>query len=89
MTELEEVLDFWFPAETGAADLEGHQDFWAWRMRGGADASIVERFSATTERGARGEIDGWASTPRGRLALVIVLDQFSRSVWRDSPRAFA
>jgi uncharacterized protein (DUF924 family) len=58
-------------------------------MRGGADQSIVEHFSRTTERAARGELDIWASTPRGRLALIVVLDQFSRSVWRDSPRAFA
>jgi uncharacterized protein (DUF924 family) len=60
-----------------------------WRMRGGADAAIVERFSGLTERAARGELDAWAKTPRGRLALIVVLDQFSRSVWRDSLRAFA
>jgi uncharacterized protein (DUF924 family) len=58
-------------------------------MRGGADETIVARFRDTTERAARGELDDWAAPPRGRLVLVIVLDQFSRSVWRDSPRAFA
>ena len=58
-------------------------------MRGGAHAEIVERFSELTERAACGELDVWAQTPRGRLALVVVLDQFSRSVWADSPRAFA
>jgi uncharacterized protein (DUF924 family) len=86
--ERDEVLDFWFPADAGR-DLATHREYWIWRMRGGADRSIVDRFSHTTERAARGELDGWTSTPRGRLALVVVLDQFSRSVWRDSSRAFA
>ena len=88
MRERDAVLDFWFPPHAGA-DLDTHRIFWEYRMRGGADAAIVEQFSEITERAARGECDGWAVTPRGRLALIIVLDQFSRSVWRESARAFA
>jgi uncharacterized protein (DUF924 family) len=88
MNERDQVLDFWFPADAGR-DLTTHREYWVWRMGGGADRSIVERFSATTERAARGELDEWAATPRGRVALIVVLDQFSRSVWRDTPRAFA
>ena len=88
MEERDEVLDFWFPTGFGS-DLATHREGWAWRMRGGADRQIVERFSQLTERAARGECDRWAETARGRLALVLVLDQFSRSVWRDSARAFA
>lgn len=88
MNERDAVLDFWFPAGAGK-DLETHREYWTWRMRGGADGAIVERFTVVTERAARGELDAWAQTPRGRLALIVVLDQFSRSVWRDSPRAFA
>lgn len=88
MNERDEVLSFWFPADAGR-DLATHRAYWMWRMRGGADRAIVERFTATTERAARGELATWASTPRGRLALIVVLDQFSRSVWRDSARAFA
>jgi uncharacterized protein (DUF924 family) len=58
-------------------------------MRGGADPTILERFTGTTERAAAGELDDWASTPRGRLALILALDQFPRSVWRESARAYA
>jgi uncharacterized protein (DUF924 family) len=87
MKERDEVLDFWFPADAGR-DLATHREYWVWRMRGGADHTIVTRFADTTARAARGDFDTWASTPRGRLALVVVLDQFSRSVWRDSPRAY-
>jgi uncharacterized protein (DUF924 family) len=86
--ERDEVLDFWFPEGIGA-DLATHREQWVWRMRGGADGEIVARFSDLAERASRGSCDRWAETARGRLALVIVLDQFSRSVWRDSPRAYA
>src|SRR5262245_34949302 len=88
MNDRDAVLDFWFPAGVGA-DLETHRQYWEWRMRGGAHAAIVERFSQLTECAARGELAEWAQTPRGRLALVVALDQFSRSVWAGTPRAFA
>src|SRR5690606_26218168 len=60
-----------------------------WRMRGGANSEVKSRFSELTAEGAAGNLDHWASDPEGRLALIILLDQFSRSVWRGSPRAFA
>src|SRR5262245_5757913 len=88
MRERDEVLEFWFPAHVGR-DVQTHRNQWIWWMRGGAHAAIIERFSKVTECAARGELDDWAATPRGRLALVVVLDQFSRSVFADSPRAFA
>ncbi len=88
MTEQSDVLEFWFPADAGD-DLATHREYWTWRMRGGADAAIVERFSEVTERAARGDFDDWVASPRGRLALIVVLDQFPRSVWRGTPRAFA
>ena len=83
------VLDFWFPDDGHWADPETHRAFWTWRMRGGADDTIRERFSELTEAAARGRLDHWATTPRGRVALVIALDQFPRSVWRGTPAAFA
>src|SRR5690606_26529223 len=70
-------------------DVQTHQDQWSWRMRGGADHEIVGRFSNLTAKAAAGEFDGWASAPEGRLALIIALDQFSRSLWRGTPRSFA
>jgi uncharacterized protein (DUF924 family) len=88
MEERDEILDFWFPEGFGA-DLATHREQWVSRMSGGADREIVARFSDLTEQASRGDCDRWAETARGRLALVIVLDQFSRSVFRDSPRAYA
>jgi uncharacterized protein (DUF924 family) len=88
IAEPEDVLRFWFPPhlrdehEAMARQLE-------WWFRGGADATIHERFAELPERAMRGELDGWAAAPRSRLALILVLDQFPRSLYRDTPRAFA
>lgn len=86
----DDVLAFWFPEgrspEIGAAEHHAH---WRWRMQGGADDAIRARFADLAEDAARGGLDHWASDPLGRLALIIILDQFSRSLWRDDPRAFA
>jgi len=86
--EPNDVLRFWFPDLSMAdhARLAGQFEWW---FRGGADAAIVERFGVLTERSARGELDDWARSPQSRLALIVVLDQFSRSLYRNTPRAYA
>ncbi len=75
----EDVLEFWFNLE---------QQKW-FRRDDAFDAELRARFGETHEAATRGELDDWARTPRGALALVIVLDQFSRNLYRDDPRAFA
>lgn len=85
---VESVLSFCFPDGLDA-DLDRHLDYWGWMMRGGADAEIVARFSDLVPMAARGGLDDWAQTPQGRLALILVLDQFPRSLYRDDPRAYA
>lgn len=88
--EWDDVLEFWFPeGRSRDIDARAHSDHWSWRMQGGADSEIIARFSELTARGAEDKLDCWASDPEGRLALIIVLDQFSRSLWRGSARAFA
>jgi uncharacterized protein (DUF924 family) len=84
----EDVLDFWFPDNGHQHDRAAHDAFWGQRMQGGMDAAIIASFKELTLAAARGELDHWADTPRGRLALVVALDQFPRSLWRDTPAAF-
>jgi uncharacterized protein (DUF924 family) len=85
-----ELIDFWFPeGRVAEVDLSTHRDHWLWRMRGGADSEIRSRFSDLTESAAEGHLGEWASEPHGRLPLIVVLDQFSRSVWRGASRAYA
>ena len=84
----EEVLAFWFPdglARDGKALIRQAE----WWFRGGADQEILQRFPPLLERAERGELNEWAHTPRARLALIIVFDQFSRSAYRGSGRAFS
>jgi uncharacterized protein (DUF924 family) len=53
------------------------------------DALFRERFENAHFAAARRELDGWADTPEGALALLILLDQFPRNVWRGTAHAFA
>lgn len=84
---IEEVLGFWFgaPAEEG---LPTGVELW---FGGSArvDRTIERRFGKLLAKAKAGELDGWAKTARGRLALIIVLDQFSRNVYRERPEAYA
>src|SRR5690349_4352086 len=86
--ESEQVLGFWFP-ELADADHTRMVRQFEWWFRGGADRAIAERFAILLERAMRGELDHWSKWPRSRLALIIVLDQFSRSLYRDTARAYA
>lgn len=86
----DEVLRFWFPeGRSLGIDPDVHRGHWFWRMRGSANSGIIARFSDLTTQAATGKLGQWATAPEGRLALIILLDQFSRSVWRGSPQAFA
>lgn len=89
MTEQsEEVLRFWFPSRLSgdkAATLRQVE----WWFRGGADSAILERFTSLLERAVRGDLGSWSNTPRSRLALIIILDQFSRTIYRGTAQAFA
>ncbi len=90
MSGSEEVLSFWFPPGHDAdGETLNRQSMWWFRGGPEIDGEIIERFAPVVERAHRGEFDFWADTPRGRLALIIVLDQFSRSVYRDTPKAYA
>ena len=86
--EFEEVLRFWFPQHLSDEHAAIVRQF-EWWFRGGADAAIAERFALLLERATRGELDHWAHEPRSRLALILVLDQFSRSLYRGTAQAFA
>ena len=62
----------------------------AWFSKSEAfDADIRRRFEALHHAAARGELDSWADTPEGALALLLLLDQFPRNMFRGSPHAFA
>jgi uncharacterized protein (DUF924 family) len=83
MTTPEDVLAFWF------ADGPDTQRAVWFRRDAAFDADVSARFAGTLREARLGALDAWAATPRGALALSIVLDQFPRNLLRDSPEAYA
>ncbi|MFT4068693.1 DUF924 family protein [Paraburkholderia sp.] len=82
-----EVLDCWF-GTPGSADYGTERKLWFSRDDA-VDAMLRERFGALIDAANAGELDAWQDSPLGALALVIVLDQFSRNCHRNTARAFA
>lgn len=80
MRSSHDILNFWFVAH-------GPEDWFAGKPE--FDAEIAERFTSTHAHVAQGEAWEWRAKPRGRLAEIIVLDQFSRQLFRNRPEAFA
>jgi len=78
-----EILDFWFGPPPHAARAE-----W-FRKDPAFDAAIAARFGADVEAALLGAFRDWHSDARPALARVLLLDQFTRNVFRDTPRAFA
>ena len=87
MPTSQEVLDFWFGAPSDPSYGEFRQ---AWFEKDEAfDAEVGERFGELYERAASGELDGWREEAQSALALVIVLDQFPRNMFRGDGRTHA
>ena len=76
----QQIIDFWFD------EIDPKQ--W-WRADDAFDRRIAERFGDTHARAVQCELFAWRSQPLGRLAEIIVLDQFSRNIYRGTARAFA
>lgn len=78
----QDILDFWF----GADDRPRAEWF---RKDPAFDATVRERFGPLIEQALRRGIDDWARSPPPALARIVVLDQFTRNVFRDTPASFA
>ncbi|MGH8256580.1 MAG: DUF924 family protein [Steroidobacteraceae bacterium] len=88
------MLLFWLgPKPYTAARVAQHSRLWfgnaaSPELAAQADELIAERFGTVLEAAGRGALDTWESSPRRRLALIVLLDQFPRNVHRGSARAF-
>lgn len=86
MKPWQSVLDFWF------GDQEPPEPHYQKRWFSGGketDRLIAERFAANHKRAIEGELNAWLEHPEGRLALIILVDQFSRNLYRGHADAFA
>ena len=86
---IEDILEFWFgffptpyTADVSKTDM--------WFKNGSSyDSEIFIKFGVDYDRATKGELDHWADSHRGRLALIILLDQFSRHIHRGTAKSFA
>lgn len=85
----EQVLDYWFSDATESPEKAAARgDFW-FKSNPAVDVEIDERFRSVLDAAAEHELDHWLATPKGRLAMIIVLDQFPRNIFRGTEEAFA
>ena len=85
----EELLQFWFGDDPDdAAVAAAKAELW-WGHRPETDELLQASFGAAASAAAADLLDHWAGSPRGRLALILLLDQLPRAIRRGTPEAFA
>ena len=94
LDEARQVREFWFGAlPMSAQELHRREQLWFAagppELREQCDELIRARFEPMIERAAHGQLASWADSPRRRLSLIILLDQFPRNIYRGTARAFA
>lgn len=87
--QVQEILDFWF-GELQPGEFYPEEKAKQWFEGGKAiDNEIRDRFEQRVISASKHELDDWKETTRGRLALIILVDQFTRNIYRGTPEAFA
>ena len=86
---IDEILSFWFKEQAlSAPQIDRRLDIWF-----GEDAvfdhECKKEFSDDVDRASEGKLNHWADEPNGRLALILLLDQFRRNIYRGTAEAFA
>lgn len=89
MENPETIHRFWFDAASDDVAVAEQQSRLWWQKHPDTDRQIRQRFEPWLRRAANGELDAWAATPGGRLALILLTDQFSRNMYRNAPESFA
>ena len=86
---IDAILAFWFKEQAlSAPQIDRRMDIW-FGEDDVFDLECKKEFSGDVERASAGELDHWADDSRGRLALILLLDQFRRNIYRNTAEAFA
>ena len=89
MQDIQDLLDFWFDVDpSNAESLEQQYRRW-FASTPEEDHALEQRFGSLARAAAAGELDPCSGSPQGRLALILLLDQFPRNLWRGQAEAFA
>ncbi len=86
---VDDILGFWFGGQEDDADVAKTQQSLWWSKNPAVDREISDTYKATLEDACRGDLADWGNTARGMLALIILVDQFSRNIYRDDARSFS
>ncbi len=85
---IEQILTFWFKAQQlSAPQIDRRMDMWFGEDKA-LDLEIEREFGDDVADASDGRLDHWADEPRGRLALILLLDQFRRNIYRNTAKAF-
>ena len=85
---IDEILSFWFKEQDlSAPQIDGRMDTW-FGEDPKFDQEIAKEFTSDIENASAGNLDHWAHQPKGRLALILLLDQFRRIIYRNTAEAF-
>jgi uncharacterized protein (DUF924 family) len=87
MSQVQEILEFWF-GKPNDSDYGKSRQVW-FIKNPEFDREVRSRFLPVYQQAAAGEVDDWKASPQGCLALIILLDQFPRNMFRGQPQAFA
>ena len=82
------VLDFWFGTLVDGYPQEERRQLW-FMGKPEDDRTIEKKFGMLTMQAVEGQLSSWEESPKGRLALIILLDQFTRSIYRSTAAAFS
>ncbi|RZI41984.1 DUF924 domain-containing protein [Herbaspirillum sp. HC18] len=80
---------FWFGSQADDNLVAAERAKLWWVKRDETDNTIRQRFETCLHQAAKGELNAWAATPKGRLALIILTDQFPRNMYRNTQASFA
>ena len=91
MADMKDILDFWFQGVNDATVIDKKTaPFNQWFTKNEKfDAEIRARFEEDWRKASGGEYHSWEEALQGRLAVIILLDQFSRNMYRNTPQMFA
>jgi uncharacterized protein (DUF924 family) len=86
---IEAILSFWFREQAlSAPQIDDRMDIW-FGNDPDFDAEVVRDFAMDVEQASSGKLDHWSQTPTGRLALILLIDQFRRNIFRGTADAFS
>jgi uncharacterized protein (DUF924 family) len=89
METADTIREFWFGNNLADPDLARSRAGLWWQKDARIDRQIADRFESLVIKAANRELDNWLATPTGYLALILLVDQFPRNIYRNTPQAFA